>query len=83
MLSTPRAGSSLLQLCLHAHSMLVAPQELYLLPFQTIKQRQSALSGPLGLSGGLIRAIAELRAADVINATTVIRRAAILSIGTL
>jgi hypothetical protein len=31
----------------------------------------------------LIRAIAELRAADVINATTVIRRAAILSIGTL
>ena len=43
VLSNERSGSSLLQLCLHAHSSLHAGQELYLLPFSTISERSSLL----------------------------------------
>ncbi|KAH8093678.1 hypothetical protein JL720_4828 [Aureococcus anophagefferens] len=42
--STPRAGSSLTQLCLNAHSMVFAPQELYLLQYRSIGDRYDLLS---------------------------------------
>ena len=59
VLSTPRAGSSLLQLCLQAHPQLYAPQELYLLPFATMRERAETLPQG-GFREGLIHAVAEL-----------------------
>ena len=61
VLSTPRAGSSLLQLCLEASPLLYAPQELYLLPFDTLDERIKGIGRAAGLDGGLIAAVGNLR----------------------
>ena len=61
VLSTPRAGSSLLQLCLEASPLLYAPQELYLLPFDTLEERITVIGRAAGLDGGLIAAVGNLR----------------------
>jgi pimeloyl-ACP methyl ester carboxylesterase/acyl carrier protein len=61
VLSTPRAGSSLLQLCLEANPLLYAPQELYLLSFDTLDERIKVIGRAAGLEGGLIAAVGDLR----------------------
>ena len=61
VLSTPRAGSSLLQLCLEASPLLYAPQELMLLPFDTLDERIKVIGRAAGLDGGLIAAVGNLR----------------------
>ena len=59
LLSSPRSGSSLLQLCLNAHSSLYAGQELFLLPFETLDERQRCLAGT-GFDEGLVKTLMEL-----------------------
>jgi acyl carrier protein len=44
LLSTPRAGSTLLRVMLMGHSQIFAPPELHLLPFDTLKQRAETLT---------------------------------------
>ena len=61
LLSSPRSGSSLLQLCLNAHPALYAGQELFLLPFETLGERDACLRGT-GFADGLVKTIMELRA---------------------
>jgi len=43
LLSTPRAGSTLLRVMLMGHSQIFAPPELHLLPFDTLQQRAETL----------------------------------------
>ncbi|KAH8064000.1 hypothetical protein JL720_13026 [Aureococcus anophagefferens] len=64
VLSTPRAGSSLTQLCLNAHSRLFAPQELYLLAFADLRERRAALRDYALLLAGLGGAVGDLRRGD-------------------
>jgi hypothetical protein len=59
VLSNERSGSSLLQLCLNAHSSLHAGQELYLLPFSTVDERGFLL--PFEMKEGLLKNLMELR----------------------
>ena len=63
-MSTPRAGSSLTQLCLNAHSRLFAPQELYLLAFANLRERRAALRDYALLLAGLGGAVGDLRRGD-------------------
>jgi FkbH-like protein len=44
LLSTPRAGSTLLRVMLMGHSQIFAPPELHLLPFDSLKQRAEVLT---------------------------------------
>ena len=44
LLSTPRAGSTLLRVMLMGHSEIFAPPELHLLPFDTLKHRTEVLA---------------------------------------
>jgi len=60
ILSSPRSGSSLLQLCLNAHQDLYAGQELYLLMFDTMGERSAALRGS-DFEEGLLATIMELQ----------------------
>lgn len=61
VLSTPRAGSSLLQLCLNVNTALYAGQELYLLMFDTMGERASCLAGDLAfMTNGLVHCVADL-----------------------
>lgn len=63
LLSSPRAGSTLLRVMLQGHPALFAPPELHLLNFQGMREREQALgSGYLG--EGLQRAVMELRDLD-------------------
>ena len=64
VLSTPRAGSSLLQLCLNAHPQLYAGQELHLLMFDTMAERAAALGGT-DLEEGLFATVMELRSCSL------------------
>jgi len=59
VLSSPRSGSSLMQLCLNVHPQLVAGQEITLLMFETLKARKTALDGQF-IYGGLAQCFAEL-----------------------
>jgi 3-oxoacyl-(acyl-carrier-protein) synthase/thioesterase domain-containing protein len=59
VLSCPRSGSSLLQLCLQAHSGIYAGQELYLLLFDTMGERAST-PDLQQLLLGLLQAFAEI-----------------------
>ena len=59
VLSSPRSGSSLLQLCLNVHPQLVAGQEITLLMFETLKARKTALEGQF-IYGGLAQCFMEL-----------------------
>jgi acyl transferase domain-containing protein/acyl carrier protein/alpha/beta superfamily hydrolase len=64
ILSSPRAGSTLLRVMLAGHPALVSPPELHLLPFATMKERNSSLQDSY-LGEGLVRAIMELKGIDV------------------
>ena len=61
---------TLLQLCLNAHKGIYAGQELYLLMFDTLGERQKVLEGT-DYAEGLLKTIMELRgcsaAANVIH----------------
>ena len=68
LLSSPRAGSSLMQLCLNAHPRLYAGQELFLLPFATLGERHALLHGS-GFEEGLLKAIMDLKGVDLVAAS--------------
>jgi Sulfotransferase family len=59
ILSTPRAGSTLLRVMLAGHSRLFSPPELHLLVFDSMRQRRNALDGSR-LDEGLQVALTEL-----------------------
>ena len=62
VLSSPRSGSTLLQMILNSHPSIFAPQELYLLNFETMYQRFESISrGHSWAFEGLRKAIVELR----------------------
>lgn len=60
LLSSPRAGSTLLRVMLAGHSRLFCPPELHLLPFSSMRERHERL-GQAFLGEGLDRAIMALR----------------------
>jgi len=60
--SPPRSGSTLLRVILGGHPRLFSPPELYLLSFNTLKERKNALSGRMSfLQEGLIRTMMEMK----------------------
>jgi hypothetical protein len=62
ILSPPRSGSTLLRVILGGHPRIFSPPELYLLSFNTLKERRDKLSGRLEFfREGLIRAVMQLR----------------------
>lgn len=63
LLSTPRAGSTLLRAMLMGHSGLFAPPELHLLNFNNLRDR-SAMLGGSGLSEGLNETLKTLTGKD-------------------
>jgi len=63
LLSSPRSGSTLLRVMLAGHPELFCPPELHLLPFETLRDRQTALAGSY-LDQGLQRALMELKGLD-------------------
>ena len=63
VLSSPRSGSSLLQLCLQANKALYAGQELHLLQFASLDERRALC--PFELLEGLVKTVAELRRCDI------------------
>jgi len=71
LLSFIRSGSSLLQLCLNAHQQLYAGQELFLLLFDSMRERRAALSGT-DYEEGLLATIMELRGCTLAEATAFI-----------
>jgi acyl transferase domain-containing protein/acyl-CoA synthetase (AMP-forming)/AMP-acid ligase II/pimeloyl-ACP methyl ester carboxylesterase/acyl carrier protein len=60
ILSSPRAGSTLLRIMLAGHSDLVSPPELHLLPFVNMQDRQKELEAS-HLGEGLIRTLMDLK----------------------
>jgi acyl transferase domain-containing protein/NAD(P)-dependent dehydrogenase (short-subunit alcohol dehydrogenase family) len=62
LLSTPRAGSTLLRAMLMGHSRLFAPPELHLLPFADLAERQRIFEqeGKSFLGEGLLQALCAL-----------------------
>ncbi len=60
VLSSPRAGSTLLRVMLQGHPALFAPPELHLLNFSGMREREQAL-GSRFLGEGLYRALMELK----------------------
>ncbi|TMQ06897.1 MAG: alpha/beta fold hydrolase [Deltaproteobacteria bacterium] len=67
ILSSPRAGSTLLRVMLAGHPALFCPPELHLLRFDTLRERQRAL-GTSYLGEGLIRTVMELAQLDAAGA---------------
>ena len=63
VLSSPRAGSTLLRVMLAGHPGLFSPPELHLLPFATMGERARALHQS-GLGEGLERALMDLEGID-------------------
>src|SRR6185295_18998011 len=63
ILSSPRAGSTLLRVMLAGHPALFCPPELHLLEFDTLRDREQAL-GASYLGEGLQRAVMELERLD-------------------
>jgi polyketide synthase PksN len=65
LISAPRSGSTLLRVMLGGHTQIFSPPELHLLPYDTIDQRSSDLSGTRSfLAEGLTRALMELHGVD-------------------
>ena len=60
LLSSPRAGSTLLRVMMAGHPTLFCPPELHLLPFDTMAHRRDALASNY-LGEGLQRAFMELQ----------------------
>ncbi|MEZ4646806.1 MAG: amino acid adenylation domain-containing protein [Chloroflexota bacterium] len=63
LLSSPRAGSTLLRVMLAGHPGLFCPPELHLLPFNDMAEREAELRGSY-LGEGLQRALMELLQLD-------------------
>nr|WP_322785848.1 hybrid fatty acyl-AMP ligase/type I polyketide synthase [Stanieria cyanosphaera] len=63
ILSSPRAGSTLLRVMLAGHPQLCSPPELHLLPFDTMSEREQEL-GISQLGEGLKRAFMSLKGID-------------------
>ncbi|MBE7172402.1 MAG: SDR family NAD(P)-dependent oxidoreductase [Williamsia sp.] len=71
LLSTPRAGSTLLRTMLMGHPALFAPPELHLLNFTTMKERADRLSGT-GLDEGLVETIRQIKGIGTLEARELI-----------
>ena len=67
VLGPPRSGSTLFRVMLGGHPGLFSPPELYLMTFNTLKERGERLGPRLSamLSDGIIRAIMELQGCGV------------------
>lgn len=63
ILSSPRAGSTLLRVMLAGHPDVFAAPELHLLPFNTLAEREASLTDA-HLSEGLQRTVMELKGLD-------------------
>lgn len=63
LLSSPRAGSTLLRVMLADHPALFCPPKLHLLPFDTFREREETLSQTY-IDEGLQRAFMELKNFD-------------------
>ena len=65
ILAPPRSGTSLLRLMLAGHPQLLAVNELKLLGFHTLKERNTAYTGKFSLwQEGAIRVVMELKKCD-------------------
>jgi hypothetical protein len=60
IMSPPRSGSTLFRNMLNGHPKLYSPPELYLLPYDTMKQRATASRNKPYLKKGLIQTFAEV-----------------------
>jgi len=75
VLSPPRSGSTLLRVMLGGHPSLFSPPELYLLSFNTLKQRKEKFSGPIDFfREGLVRALMELKSCSKKEAEALMNR---------
>ncbi|MEZ4885256.1 MAG: amino acid adenylation domain-containing protein [Chitinophagales bacterium] len=69
ILAPPRSGTTLLRVMLAGHPQLFAANELQLLGFDTMRERNTAYSGKFGLwKEGLIRTVMELQGCDADHA---------------
>jgi acyl carrier protein len=71
ILSSPRAGSTLLRVMLAGHPDLFCPPELHLLPFEDMRTRNELLGGSY-LDEGLTRSIMEIHSIDSATANDLI-----------
>ncbi|NHZ69837.1 MAG: SDR family NAD(P)-dependent oxidoreductase, partial [Thermotogales bacterium] len=71
LLSSPRAGSTLLRTILAGHPQLFSPPELHLLPFATMGQRHAHLKEAY-LDEGLQRALMELKSIEAAQARSIV-----------
>ncbi|WP_225323142.1 type I polyketide synthase [Synechococcus sp. RSCCF101] len=71
ILSSPRAGSTLLRVMLAGHSSLYSPPELHLLPFATMGERARKLS-QTGMGEGLVRALMDLEGLSAEDTTRLV-----------
>lgn len=73
VLAPPRSGTTLLRVMLGGHPRLFAPQELELLAFSTLADRESFFAGQESLyTEGLVRAVMELQACHAEQAKALI-----------
>lgn len=73
VLSSPRAGSTLLRAMLAGHPGLFAPQELHLLPFYSMKQSKKIFQNTM-LGRGLQRTLMQLKKVDAAESADFIQR---------
>lgn len=73
ILSSPRAGSTLLRVMLAGHKDLVSPPELHLLPFANMQDRQKELEAS-HLGEGLIRTLMNLKQISADESETVVNQ---------
>jgi acyl carrier protein len=73
ILSTPRAGSTLLRVMLAGHHQIFSPPELHLLPFSDFGERTSVLKAKNQqfLEEGLVKALCELKGIAVSEAKAI------------
>lgn len=73
ILSSPRAGSTLLRVMLAGHKDLVSPPELHLLPFANMQDRQKELEAS-HLGEGLIRTLMNLKQISADESETLVNQ---------
>jgi pimeloyl-ACP methyl ester carboxylesterase/aryl carrier-like protein len=73
VLSSPRAGSTLLRVMLAGHPSLFCPPELHLLSFESMQERRNKL-GRSFLGEGLERAVMELKSLTADQSKTLVER---------
>ncbi|RMF30404.1 MAG: acyltransferase domain-containing protein, partial [Bacteroidetes bacterium] len=75
ILAPPRSGTSLLRLMLAGHPELFAVNELHLLNFHTLAERERHYSGKFALwKEGLLRVVMELRNCDAERAAEIVQQ---------